>query len=292
MGYLWSLLLNGLSAGCIYALIALGFAIVYGVLRLLNFAHSEVFATGTFIAYFVMVALAGIQIAPIALVGLAILAASLGAGVLSVVIERVAYRPLRGVSPVMALLSAIGVSILLQAVGRELLGAQTRGFPVVDLPIGPKWFAVATLLTVFVAIMIFIHRSTLGLQIRAVSERPQTAVLMGIDTNRAIVSAFFISGLLAGVGGVVWGIVYGTVSPQMGFVPALKSFMIAALGSIGRLDGTFTMGVALGVFESLVSGYLPPEYSELREPIIFLLLIVLLVGRPAGLLGEQKIVKV
>jgi len=285
MDYLLSQLLNGISLGGIYALIALGFAMVYGVLKFLNFAHSEVFTAGTFAAYFSLQTLTSLL--PynhlLALVISMLIAGTL-AGLLAVLIEIIAYRPLRGAPPVVVLLSAIGVSIFLQNLGIFFFTPHTRGFPTLDLPVSPREIAIIILLLSFAFLYTVIYKSNIGLRTRAVSDSPDVAALMGIPASRVIMFTFFLGGFFAGIAGVIWGIVYGTVSPQMGFHPGLKAFIIAVAGSIGNLLGTFIIGLTLGVIEALASGYLPSSASAYRDAIVFGLLATFLIFRPNGLL--------
>jgi len=287
MAYFVEQLGNGLSLGCIYALIALGFAMVYGVLKFLNFAHSEVFTAGTFIAYFTLRALIPrMGEWPLLVLCLTLAAAGAGAGVIALLLERVAYRPLRGGSPMTALLSAIGVSILLQNVGIHLFSAHTRGFPALNLPIGPRTFAVMMLAVSLVVLHTIVYRTDIGIRMRAVAEKAETAILMGIAPNRVIATVFFLGGMFAGVAGVVWGTVYGTVHPQMGFHPGLKAFVIAVVGSIGHVMGTFIIGIALGVIEALFNAYLPASVSGYRDTLVFGTLLVTLALRPQGIFGK------
>lgn len=293
MAYLANQLLNGLSLGCVYALVALGFAMVYGVLRFLNFAHSEIFTAGTFIAFFTLrglsPALAG---SPLLMVGAAMLAAGLGAGSLAVLVERMAYRPLRDSPGTAVLLAAIGVSILLQNLGIHAFSAHTRGFPAVALPIPPKQAALAILTLSFALLYVLVHRTSIGIAMRAVAEDADVARLMGIDPGRIVSMVFFLGGFFAGIAGVVWGLVYGTVQPQMGFYPGLKAFIIAVVGSIGNLTGTLVAGVCLGLTESLLTAYLPAGLSAYRDPFLFAVLIAALVWKPAGFFGSREAVKV
>jgi len=292
MEYLFDQLVNGLSLGCVYALVALGFAMVFGVLRLLNFAHSEIFTTGAFIGYFVLRELsAGLAGSPLLLVGVAMLVAALGAGGLAVLIERVAYRPLRDYPGVTVLLTAIGISILLQNVGIRAFSAHTRGYPDVPLPLEPKQVALIVLVSSFILLYQLVYHTQIGIQMRALAEDLNTAQLMGIDPSRIITLVFFIGGVFAGIAGVVWGLVYGTIHPQMGFYPGLKAFIIAVVGSIGSLTGTFLAGVGLGLAEALLSAYLPSALSAYRDPLIFALLIAVLVLKPLGI-GRSTVVKV
>lgn len=293
MDYLFDQLANGLSLGCVYALIALGFAMVYGVLKLLNFAHSEIFTTGIFVAYFSEIwLLRRLPGQSLTVFALSMAAAGLAAGFAAVVMERLAYRPLRRQPKLMALLTAIGVSILLQNLGIHAFGAQTRGFPALALPWPPKLVAAAVLVVSFAVLYLLVHHSRIGIRMRAVSEDPETAMLMGIDPSQVVVLTFFLGGLFAGIAGTVWGLVYGTVHPQMGFYPGLKAFIIAVVGSVGSLTGTFLIGIALGVAEALAAAYLPSSLSAFKDPLTFVLLLTALVWRPAGLFGSAEPTKV
>lgn len=293
MEYLFSQILNGLSLGCIYALVALGFAMVYGVLRLLNFAHSEVFTTGAFMGYFVLGWAKSVFPAyPYLCLGLAIVAAALGAGGLALTIERVAYRPIRNLPRVAALLTAIGMSIFIQNVGIKLFGAHSRGYPTLDLGVSPRVLTLTVLCLSYGALHFLVYRTRLGIQMRAVSEDPPTAELMGIDSNRVISAAFIVGGVFAGIAGVLWGLQYSAINPQMGFYPGLKAFIIAVVGSIGNLRGAFVMGVCLGLLEVLGSAYLPSELSPHRDSLIFGMLVLLLIVKPTGLLGATEPEKV
>jgi branched-chain amino acid transport system permease protein len=293
MSYLLHQILNGLSLGSVYALIALGFAMVYGVLKLLNFAHSEVFTTATFIAYFATTCITDkFGDCPWLALGVALIAACAGAGVLAVLIERVAYRPLRGEPKVSVLLSAIGISILLQNTGIQVLGARTRGFPPVAVFVAPQYFAVILLVASFLFLWWLVHRTMIGIKMRAVAENVEVVELMGVNPNTVVTLAFFFGGAFAGLAGVTWGVVYGTVHPQMGFALGLKSFIIAVLGGIGSLTGTFVVGLALGLVEALVAAYVPSEWSGFRDGIILCVLLATLAKSPAGLFRSQGILKV
>jgi branched-chain amino acid transport system permease protein len=293
MDYFFGQLANGLSLGCVYALIALGFAMVYGVLKLLNFAHSEIFTTGAFVAYFCEIwLLRRLPGQPLAVFALSMAAAGLGAGLAAVVMERLAYRPLRGQPKVVALLTAIGVSVLLQNLGIHAFGAQTRGFPPLSLPWPPKPVAAMVLAVSFAVLYLLVHHSRAGIRMRAVAEDPETAVLMGVDPSRVVVLTFFLGGLFAGIAGTVWGLIYGTVHPQMGFYPGLKAFIIAVVGSVGSLTGTFLIGISLGVAEALAAAYLPSSLSAFKDSLTFVLLLAALAWRPAGLFGTAEPAKV
>ncbi len=262
---------------------------VYGVLRLLNFAHSEVFTFGAFAGYFTLKM--AIRIAPgypTTAILVSMMSAGIGAGILAVIIERIAYRPIRALPKVSVLLSAIGVSILLQNIGIKIFGAHTRAYPDIEMPISPKVLAVIVLAITFSILYVFVFHTKNGIKMRAVSEDPVTARLMGINPESVIILAFFLGGFFAGIGGVVWGLLYSSIDPQMGFSPGLKAFIIAVIGSIGSLNGTFLMGISLGVLESLLLAYLPSSLTAYKDAIVFIILITLLIIRPTGLYGKIK----
>lgn len=289
MSYLVEQVLNGVSLGSIYGLIALGFAFVFGVLKLLNLAHSEVFAAAAYLAWAALGWLMSRSVGtPVMNVLLAAGVACVGAGLLAMLIERVAYRPLRSEPRIRTLLTAIGMSLLLQNLGIRFLSARTRGFAPVTLPVSPRVFAVMALLASLLVVLALLTGTKAGLRLRAVAEDPATSQLFGINPNRQVTLAFFIGGCLAGVAGLTWGLVYGTVNPQMGFHVGLKAFIIAVLGSIGRPTGTVLAGVALGIVESLAGAYLPSSVSSYRDPVTLSLLLAVMVWRPSGLLGARK----
>ena len=287
MSYFFDQLLSGLALGAVYALIALGFSMVYGVLKLLNFAHSEVFTAGTFIAYFFVAAIGTILDPWLALLCTFVVAA-LGAGIIASIMELVAYRPIRSEPKVSVLLTAIGVSMLLQQVGIRMLGAGSRGFPPLDLGVRPQFVAIGVLLCSGLFLCWLAYFSRMGMAIRAVAEAPDVAMLMGIDANRVVSLTFFFGGAFAGIGGVVWGIVFGIVHPQMGFPLGLKAFIIAVVSGIGNLPGVLVVGVALGIMEAVIKGYIPSDISGFSEVATYGILILCLVIRPNGLFGENQ----
>ncbi|MBV9470890.1 MAG: branched-chain amino acid ABC transporter permease, partial [Abitibacteriaceae bacterium] len=281
--------------GTIYALVALGFAMVYGVLRFLNFAHSEVFTAGAFIGDFVLRATLRVRPdEPAVAVTITFMAAALGAGCLAMLIYAVAYRPLLGQPRLRMLLAAIGVSILLQDLGIQLFSAHTQGYPPLTLPlaVAPRWLAVAVLLISYATLQGIIYHTKAGINIRAVAENPDVAALMGIKPLAWIYFPFFLGGAFAGIAGVTWGLVYGTVHPQMGFYPGMKAFIIAVAGGIGNLRGTFLMGILFGLLEVSVSSLLPSTWSGLKDTATFGILIAFLIWRPAGFMGTVQVPKV
>ena len=298
-----NLTMTGLEQGSIYALVALGYTLVYGVLRLINFAHSEVFMIGTFAAMWAWGAMGydqntpvnGASIALLILVGL--LAAVLASGLTAVTVELVAYRPLRrrNAPPLAFLITAIGASLFLA----EVVGISTErapfGMPVVVqqanvLTIGSfrvtniQILVLTVTLVMMVGLDIFVNRSRLGKGIRAVAQDADTAALMGINKNRVILLVFVIGGTMAGVAALLWNISYEFTKFNVGFLIGLKAFAAAVLGGIGNLRGALLGGLLLGIVENYASGLFGGEWKDFTG---FVMLIVLLMFRPTGLLGES-----
>ena len=287
MSYLTDQFGNGLSAGSVYALVALGFSMVYGVLRLINFAHSEVFTTGVFASYFVSTLMArAFPSRAFLVVSCSIAVASLTAGVLAVLIQWVTYEPIRNEPRTRPLISAIGTSFLLQNIGIHVFTAHTRGFPVLMASRTAKQVTIGALVLSYALTLWLLRRTIWGMRARGIAEDRSVAELMGIWPAPVCTGIFFFGGAVAGLGGMMWGLMYGTVQPQMGFYPGLKAFIIAVLGSVGNVTGTVVMGLALGVIEALLAGYLPSGVSGYRDPIVFVLLLAGLVARPSGLFSQ------
>lgn len=365
MEYLLEQLLNGLSLGCIYAFIALGYTMVYGIIKLINFAHGEFFMVGAFAGYFMLAT--GVETLglphplPMLLAfTLALLAAALAAGLLAIVTERLAYRPLMGSSRIAALLTALGVSILLQNLGIQVFTAEQKGFPeareyirfvdaqpydgktfddfayvvfevesatgalteITEPVAGPdtpldvaaltafashkiggapvdgfyverafsgaakRLIIILSLALSFLVLWQLVHRTQFGRAMRAVSHNPEAAKLMGIASTRVIAMTFFVGAVLAGIGGIIWGMRYGKIEPFMGFMPGLKAFIAAVIGGIGSIPGAVLGGVLLGVLEVLIPAFLPSEYSGYKDAVAFIALIAILQYRPQGLLGR------
>jgi branched-chain amino acid transport system permease protein len=293
-------LINAISLGAVYALIALGYTMVYGVLKLINFAHGEVFMVGAFIG---LAALAAFHL-PFAL---AVLVAMAGAALLGVVIERGAYRPLRSAPRLAALITAIGVSLLLQNVGMLTVGAAPRAYPPAIEPEPLPWIEAHTGLIVtrqqlvillataaiLIGLSLIVSRTKVGKAMRAVSEDGQAAQLMGINVDRIISFTFALGSAIAGAGGVFYGVYYGTADPLMGLMPGIKAFVAAVLGGIGSVPGAMLGAVLMGLVETGVSSltlHLSPSVtlsgSTLRDAVAFTVLILILLLRPAGLLGR------
>ena len=297
-------LINGVVLGAIYALVALGYTMVYGILGLINFAHGEVVMIGAMVALTVIQLLvaSGIGLPGPVIAALGLLVAMPVCMALGYAIERVAYRPLRGAPRLAALITAIGMSILLQNVAMIVWGRQYHSFPAL-LPATPHQFAGATIndLQIFIVLLAaammvalawLVHRTRLGRAMRATSENPEIAGLMGVNINTVISITFVVGSALAAVAGVMISAYYGVAHYFMGFVLGLKAFTAAVLGGIGNLAGAMLGGLLLGIIESLGAGYIGPLTggflgSHYQDVFAFLVLILVLVFRPSGLLGER-----
>jgi len=297
-------LVNGIVLGSIYALVALGYTMVYGILGLINFAHGEVVMIGAMVALTVIQLLIGSGIAlpgPL-IAALGLLVAMPVCMALGYVIERVAYRPLRAAPRLAALITAIGVSILLQNLAMIVWGRQYHAFPAL-LPAAPHTLAGATVddLQIFIVLLAaaimagllaLVHRTRLGRAMRATSQNPAVAGLMGVNVNTVISITFVIGSALAAVAGIMVAAYYGIAHYFMGFTLGLKAFTAAVLGGIGNLAGAMLGGLLLGVIESLGAGYIGPLTggflgSHYQDVFAFVVLILVLVFRPSGLLGER-----
>ena len=306
----WSLFfdltVSGLTLGSLYALIALGYSMVYGILKLLNFAHGDVYMIGAFVGWYTLHALGGPlnpTISGAAVLFVMFIVSMLGCGVLGVAIERFAYRPLRNAPRIAPLISALGVSIFLQNSALLIFGASFRDYDTFDLigvktfSVGQLFFSVTQLLTVVLAILlmvaltIFVARSRLGKAMRSTSFDREAASMMGIDVDRVIAVTFFIGSALAGAAGVMFGLVFGQIYHYMGFIAGLKGFTAAVLGGIGSIPGAMVGGLIVGLAESYATGYLP-QGSTFQNLYVFALLIAVILIRPSGLFGTAAIQKV
>ncbi len=293
-------LINGLSLGSIYALIALGYTMVYGVLRLINFAHSEVYMLGAFFGYYSARWLGyGEQSSIVGLIVI-LLIAMVGCALVGYLIERFAYRPLRGSSNINALITAVGVSLLFQFAGQIIFGANPKPFPQVYQPesswqigeasVNVLQVAVAAIAIVLMLVLQFIvYRTRLGRAMRAVSFSRDYARLMGIPTDLVISATFMLGSALAGAAGVLVGLIYPMIDPLMGVMPGLKSFVAAVVGGIGNVMGAVLGALILGLSEEFVVAF---GRSTYRDAITFALLILILLFRPNGLMGRTTKEKV
>jgi branched-chain amino acid transport system permease protein len=311
IGIFPQVLLDGLILGFMYALIALGYTMVYGVLEFINFAHSEIFIVGAFVGVEILLSLqsAGLlERVPWVLVLLTILLAGMVvSGLLAVTIERVAYRPLRGAPRLIPLISAIGVSFFLQDALRLIESIWRNAFnlvyPTIDvlnerfeltstIDISVKSLVViASALLVLWGLHALVNRTKIGTAIRAVAEDQAAASLMGINVNRIISLTFLIGGAMGGAAGVLFGVQYGLINPYSGFIPGLKAFTAAVLGGIGNIPGAMMGGLVLGLLEAFAASYLSlltggAFGAEYKDIFAFSILILILIFRPKGLLGE------
>ena len=303
-----TLITAGLSQGAIYALIALGYTLVYGVLLMINFAHGEVFMLGAFSGMFVANALlsADGMMVEYPLLGLVAVfaAAMLTSMLVALVLERVAYRPLRRAPRLVPLITAIGASLFLQYTAFGMFGSRTRRYPPVDLLSGRVEifgfsFQRIELITIVAAIVLmallyyFVERTRTGRAMRAVSEDKDVAALMGINVDRTIVITFAIGGLLAGAAGVLYSFLFNRVDFAMGILPGIKAFTAAVLGGIGNIAGAMMGGVLIGILENvgpslLLFGFGVPSPNQLRDVVAFSVLVLVLIFRPTGLLGRKE----
>jgi branched-chain amino acid transport system permease protein len=295
--------LNGLSLGSIYALIALGYTMVYGILKLINFAHGEVFMIGAYAGYFGALALgvenAGSAGFPLYLAVLVLAFAMAVAALLGVTIERLAYRPVRSAPRLTPLITAIGVSLFLQNAAMLAFTPNPRPYPPILKEVRFELGGVIvtnvklTIFVVAIALMVglhwFIQRTWTGKAMRAVSTNLDAARLMGIDTDSIIRATFAVGSALAAAGGILFGLDQITINPLMGVLTGLKAFVAAVLGGIGNIRGAVLGGLLIGLAEQLTAGYLSPDY---RDAITFVILIVILILRPEGLLGVVRPEKV
>lgn len=291
--YIFQQFINALNMGSIYALVAIGLTMVYGILRLINFAHGDMMTVGAYLALAALTTLA--LPAWAALIIPMFVVAALG-----ILIERLAYRPLRGAPEVAMLITSLAISSLIEHGATMTLTAQPRpvrlpagltqriealglNFSVMDIVI------IALAIVLMIALTVFVRRTTLGIAMRACSENVRVTQLMGVDVNQVIAVAFAISAGLAAAAGVLWSGKFGIVDPFTGFVPGLKAFVAAVIGGIGNIPGAMLGGYLLGFAEVFFVAFMPPEVSGYRDAFVFVLLLVVLLVRPSGLLGAREV---
>jgi len=302
LAYALQQLINGLTLGMIYGLIAVGYTMVYGIIGMINFAHGDVFMIGAYIGIIVITALAGVTSVPLGLVA-AFLVAMVFCGIYGFTIERVAYRPLRGSFRLAPLISAIGMSILLENYVQTSQGALVRAIPnlipggitlmqedgfVVQL----SWMQLAIVVVTLVVLGSFTYlvtKTPLGRAMRAVEQDAKMAALLGIDTNRTISTTFIIGSALAAVAGVMFLLYYGVIDFYIGFNAGIKAFTAAVLGGIGSLPGAVLGGLLIGLIEAFWSGYATVAY---KDAAVYSILAIVLMFMPSGLLGRHEVEKV
>jgi len=289
--YILAQIVNGIILGSMYALVAIGFSMIYGIVRLINFAHGDILAIGAFAS------LAGVAIfsLPFPLAILAVLAVGAAIGVF---IERIAFRPMRGAPQVTGFIASLAVAIIIENLGILTVSAQPRTFRVPHylndlVNIGTQSIRVIDIAIVILAVCLmaflalFVRFSKIGIAMRATAENYDVARLMGINIDRMIMTAFAVGSGLAATAGLMWGSKYGQISPLMGLVPGLKAFVAAVIGGVGSITGAMLGGYVLGLAEVLFVGLLPSEYSGYRNAFVFGALILILLLMPNGLLGRN-----
>ena len=307
-GQAWqSFVVNGVARGAIYALIAMGYTLVYGILYMINFAHGEVFMAGTFTSFFFARAMADagfLNANPIVAILILLLIAMGISTSVAVLLERIAYRPLRGAPRLVPLITAIGASLFLQYTFRGFFGARVRGYPKIEVVSGNvtlfgltvarnEIIVIVSAIVLVVALYFFIQRTKAGRSMRAVGEDREIAGLMGIHVDRVIVTTFAIGGMLAGAAGILYVFLFPQVDFAMGFVPGIKAFTAAVLGGIGNVVGAALGGLILGILEAVgptlfLSGVGVPSTHQLQPVMAFGVLVLVLIFRPGGILGSPE----
>jgi branched-chain amino acid transport system permease protein len=298
-------LVNGLTQGGLYALVALGYSMVYGILKLLNFAHGDLYMVGAFVGYFVLQWFGGptALVAPVPIVVLCMFVVSAaGVGGLGVAIERFAYRPLRDAPRIAPLITALGVSFLLENTMLLLFGASYRSYDTsafipysTEIHIGGVHIWIVQILVIVLSVVLMyglqwlVTTTQLGRQMRAVAADREAAEMLGINVDYTISATFFLGSALAGVAGVMAGLAFNNIYTLMGFILGLKAFTAAVVGGIGSIPGAMLGGFLIGLAEAFITGYVSSTYSNL---IVFGILIVFMILRPTGLLGKVQLQKV
>ena len=297
---MFQLIWDGLFVGSFYALVALGYSMVYGIIKLLNFAHGDLYMLGSFIAFVVIGGFTGLMgIGSIPILLLVLLISMLATGGIGVLIERVAYRPLRNSPRLSALITAVGVSFTIEYAVRQIFGAEPKVFPlqlsgqpmqVLGARITmPQLILMAVAAVLMVLLQRYVMHSREGRAMRAIALDQNASLLMGVNVNKVISRTFFIGSALAGAAGVMAAAYYGTIDSLMGFVIGLKAFTAAVIGGIGNLYGAMVGGIVLGLLESFGTSWFGGEW---RDVFAFGFLILFLVFKPTGLLGERVVERV
>ncbi len=290
-----STLIDGLILGSVYALVALGYSMVYGIAKMLNFAHGDVIMVG---AYSIMLALANSGISPLFLLLISVVVCSL----LGFVVEKLAYKPLRKSSPLAVLITAIGVSYLLQNLALLYFGSRRQFLPrflsLGNLTFGEitvpviSFVIVGSMIVIMLALHIFIRKTKIGSAMLAVSEDKGAAQLMGININRTISTTFIIGSALAGVAAFLYSAKYMTVDPYTGSFYGIKAFAAAVFGGIGSIPGAMVGGILIGLIEAFTTGYLPGNFTQISDGVTFAILIIMLIVKPTGIFGKKITEKV
>ena len=280
-------LVNGLSLGSIYALIALGYTMVYGIIKLINFAHGDIYMLGAYCA-FLITTYCGLGFIP------ALLISMFFCGVVGVLIERIAYKPLRHATRITALITAIGVSYVLEYATQYIMGSEVRTYPKLltsaSFHLGPvtitmqQVYIFVITVILMVVLQFIVQKTKMGRAMRAVSVDEDAARLMGIDVDKTISFTFLLGSALAGVAGVLVGIYYNSINPLMGMTPGLKASIAAVFGGIGSIPGAMIGGLFIGIAETMVTAYGSSLY---KDAIVYIILILILILKPAGLLGKN-----
>ena len=299
MSQFFQYLVNGLTIGAFLSLTALGYTMIYGIIRLINFAHGDIFMVGSFVGYTVLVAAAASHAPAALLIIAALFAGMLFTGVLGVVVERVAYRPLLTAPRLAILISALGASVALEESAKLIFGAGFSSYPHVLSSAGFRiggarltyaqvgMFVLAVLL--MVGLYLFVHRTTLGTAMRALAMDRDAARLMGINVERVIVLTFFLGSVLAGAAGVMQGLYYSQINFLIGFLIGLRAFTAAVLGGIGNIPGAMVAGLLIGLLQSFAAGYVSARWTD---ALVFCVLILVLVVKPTGLFGERVVERI
>lgn len=284
--------INGLSLGSIYALIALGYTMVYGIIKLINFAHGDIYMLGAYVA-FITTTYFGFSFFP------AMIASMVVCGILGVLIERIAYKPLRHATRIAALITAIGVSYVLEYTTQYVMGSEVKTYPTLlsnaSFTLGPVTISMQQVyiftitIVLMIALQLIIKKTKMGRAMRAVSVDEDAAKLMGINVDTTISFTFLLGSSLAGVAGILVGIYYNSIDPLMGMIPGLKAFIAAVFGGIGSVPGAMIGGLFIGIAETMVVAYGSSLY---RDAIVYLILILILINKPDGLLGKNQREKV
>jgi branched-chain amino acid transport system permease protein len=302
-----SFIVAGVALGAVYALIAIGYTLVYGILFMINFAHGEVFMSGAFTAVFAAQALADeglVESNPVLSFAIVLVVSMVVSMIVAILLERIAYRPLRGAPRLVPLITAIGASLVLQYTFRGLYGAGVKAYPTWSMFQGeweifgitvPVARAVVTIAAVvlMLGLWLFVEKTRTGRAMRAVSENKDVAAMMGINVDRIIVITFAIGGVLAGAAGILYTLIFNQVNYTMGFLPGIKAFTAAVLGGIGNIVGAMLGGLALGLLEAvapflILEGFGIPSPNQLKDVIAFSVLVLVLIFRPSGFLGRKE----